>query len=133
MIIRSDHSGLDAAYSFLQGYAGAHAINFIQKAIVINPLNGGLFLGGFALTEKLFFQATHKYVPQMNTTIGPIPIQSKSVVSYGLATYTTLKVMQLVGLILAVPTLVTVVGMSCAVALALGYRIQGIHEERRKE
>lgn len=118
-MIRSSFLGLDEGFCAIQGYAAARAINAMQGLTVFTPLNAAVCFGGVAFIEKLIYQLSRCIIPGPTTFLGPIPIGTKNIVSYGLAIYTTLKIMELAGLILNVPQFVTVIGLICAGGLVV--------------
>ncbi len=118
-MIRSSSLGIDETFCAIQGYAGACAINAIRGVKVFAPLNAAVCFGGVALIEKLIYQVSRRIIPGSTAFLGPIPIGTKNVVSHGLAIYTTLKIMELAGLILNVPQVVTIIGLTCAAALVV--------------
>ncbi len=119
MIIRSSVFGIDEMFCAIQGYTGACIINAIRGTSVFAPISAAVFFGGVTLIEKLFYQLSKNIIPGLTGFWGPIPIGTKNIVSHGLAIYTTLKIMELVGLILNVPQAVTIIGLSCAAALVV--------------
>lgn len=121
MVVRSSSIAMDTVLCGIQGYAGAFVLNAVRGDAVISPLHGAVCLGGVALIERLFYEITSRYVPGSTGFLGPIPIGFKNIVSYGLAIYTMLKVMQVAGLILSVPLAVQIIGLGCAIALGAGF------------
>lgn len=113
-MFRSSVIGFDETLCAIQGYAGAYALN------VNKPINGAICFAGIAFIEKLVYKISKDVIPGPTIVLGPFPLGPKHLVSYGLATYTTVKVMQLAGLILIVPKIITIVGLTCITALALG-------------
>ncbi|MFA5250886.1 MAG: hypothetical protein WC371_05715 [Parachlamydiales bacterium] len=110
----------------LLGGSGAYLINHFQKATIVHPLNGALCLAGIASLEKVTSFFTKNIVQTMFFVM--LKIRNPKVVqgickgiSYGLATHATLKIMQLAGLILAVPQAVSLIGGLClGISIASG-------------
>lgn len=118
-MLRSPVLGIDETLCAIQGYAGAYAINAIRGVTVFAPLNAAVCFGGVAFIEKLIYQVSRRIIPGFTASLGPIPIGTKNIVSHGLAIYTTLKIMEVAGLILNVPQEVTIIGLTCAAALVV--------------
>lgn len=118
-MIRSSMPGLDETFCAIQGFAAACAINTIRGMTVYSPYNAAVCFAGVALIEKLTHEISKRTIPGSTAFLGPIPCGTQNVVSYGFAIYTTLKIMKLAGLILNIPQAVTIIGLTCASALAL--------------
>ena len=119
-MIRSSYLGTDEAFCAIQGFVGATLVNASKGLVVYSPLNAAVGLAGFAFVEKLVSKVSDQVVPGFSAFFGPIPIGTKNVVSYGVATLTTFKIMQIAGLILSVPQAVTTFGLACLSLLAIG-------------
>ncbi len=119
-MIRISYPILDEACCAIQGFAGAHLVNAIRGAQIFNPVNAAICFAGIALTEKVIYELSNRVIPGSTGFLGPIPIGTKNIVSYGVATYTTFKIMQLVGLIFVVPKAILVIGSVCSGALIIG-------------
>ncbi|KIC73568.1 hypothetical protein DB41_JG00080 [Neochlamydia sp. TUME1] len=120
MIARSSYPILDEAFCAIQGFAGAHLVNAIKGAKILNPATAAICFAGIALTEKAIYKLSKRIVPGSTGFLGPIPSGAKNIVSYGLATYTTFKIMELAGLILSIPKGIVVIGAYCSAALVIG-------------
>ena len=114
MQVRSSNVILDGV---LCGAQGA----IVAGMIGLNPLNGASCLSGVDLIERVFARATQKFVPGSVSWLGPIPVGLKNIVSYSLATLTTMKVMQLAGLISSIPFGVQIMGAISALVLVGSY------------
>lgn len=102
MLVRATRNPLlDVAVCALQGFGGAKLLNALQKTNVASPLNAALLFGGVALTENVFSKACNNV---FGKTFSHPHLLFKKAISYGLAAYTTLKVMCLAGLIASVPS-----------------------------
>ncbi|MDP1834415.1 MAG: hypothetical protein Q8K75_00670 [Chlamydiales bacterium] len=119
-MIRSSVPGLDEAFVAIQGYAGACVVNAVRGVTVFTPFNAGVCFAGVAFIEKLVYQVSSRVIPGSTGFLGPIPIGAKNIVSYGMALYTTLSIMQLTGLISTIPAAVTIIGGTCAAAIVAG-------------
>ncbi|KIC75262.1 hypothetical protein DB42_AK00620 [Neochlamydia sp. EPS4] len=119
-MIRSSYPILDEAFCAIQGFAGAHLVNAIKGAKILNPSTAAICFAGIALTEKVVYELSKRVIPGSTILLGPIPIRAKNIVSYSLATYTTFKIMKLAGLILAIPKGIVVISAVCSVALVIG-------------
>ena len=120
MLIRSSQIFLDAALCSSQGYLGALLVNGPKTYKNTSSFNAALALGSIAMIEKMVYVASKRFVPGPTILIGPVPLGTKNLVSYGLATYLTLKTMQLAGLISHLPFGITALGLASAAALAVG-------------
>jgi hypothetical protein len=119
-MIRISVLGVDETFCAMQGYASAFIINAIRGVTVFTPLHAAICFGGVAFTEKLVYEVSKRVIPGYSASLGPIPIGTKNIVSHGVAIYTTLKIMQLAGLILNIPQAITIAGLTCIGALVLG-------------
>jgi|GEM_PF-2949992 len=119
-MIRSSYIGFDEAFCAVQGFVGACLINAYKIRVVCVPYNAAVGLAGFAFVEKLVHQVSSRVIPGFSAYLGPIPIGTKNIVSYGVATLVTFKIMQIAGLILTIPEAVTTFGLACSALLALG-------------
>nr|WP_166154464.1 hypothetical protein [Neochlamydia sp. AcF84]NGY94359.1 hypothetical protein [Neochlamydia sp. AcF84] len=119
-MIRSSYPILDEAFCAIQGFAGAHLVNVIKGAKILNPVSAAICFAGIALTEKVIYELSKRVIPGSTMFLGPIPIGPKNIVSYSLATYTAFKIMKLAGLILAIPKGIVVISTACSVALVIG-------------
>lgn len=118
-MIRSSTIILDEALCAAQGYLAAVGLNK-YAGTQYNPQTVAIGAAGVAFLDKLIYQISSKVIPGPYATIGPIPVGPKNFVSFGLALYTTAKVMQVAGLILAVPKAISSLGLACGIALAAG-------------
>lgn len=124
-MIRSSTIVLDEVLCAAQGYVAAECYNYFAGT-QYDPATFALGCAAFAAIEKIIYQISARVIPGTTGFIGPIPIGSKNIVSYGLALYTTVKVMQLAGLILNVPVAISVIGAASALALAAGAVYQAV-------
>ena len=120
MLIRSSQIFLDAALCSAQGYLGALLVNGTKTYKCASSFNVALALGSIAIIEKLVYLASKRFIPGPTILLGPIPLGTKNIVSYGLATYLTLRTMQLARLISRVPSVITALGLASTIALAVG-------------
>lgn len=118
-MIRSSYSIIDETFCAIQGLAGAHLLNIIKGTEMLNPAKAAICFAGVALIEKIINELSKRVIPGSTGFLGPIPITTKSIVSYGLATYTTFKIMELAGLMLTVPSAIVAIGAVSSTALAI--------------
>ncbi|MBA2369464.1 MAG: hypothetical protein H0V82_10640 [Candidatus Protochlamydia sp.] len=117
-MIRTKYLGVDEAFCALQGYGCASLVNFFTSPS-INPMHAAIGCAGFSYLEKVIRQFTQRFFMSQATFNGPLPTNKVTILSYGFATYTTFKAMELTGLILQVPTAVKIIGLACTAALIL--------------
>ncbi|MBS4170657.1 hypothetical protein [Neochlamydia sp. AcF95] len=118
-MIRSSYPIFDEVFCAIQGFAGAHLVNVIKGAKILNPTTAAICFAGIALTEKVVYELSKRIIPGPTVFLGPLPLGAKNIVSYSLAIYTTFKIMKLAGLILAIPKGIVVIGAVCSVALVI--------------
>lgn len=118
-MIRGPCIGIDEAFCAVQGFVGACLVNVYNFRIVCVPYNAAVCLAGVAFTEKLVYQVSCRVIPGFTASFGPIPIGTKNIISYGVATFTTFKIMQIAGLIFTIPKAVTIIGITCTAILTL--------------
>lgn len=112
--------------SGLVGYAGIELLNRVQGKKNAEPFVGMLYLGGCVLAEKLFYRMTREYISANPREL----ISQKKMISFGLAIFTTEKVMQAAGWVLPNRG-VTLWGVASGAILA-GYFIKAQIDEYKK-
>ncbi len=118
-MIRNPYIGIDEAYCAVQGFVGACLVNVYKFRYVCVPYNAAVCLAGIAFVEKLVHQVSCRVIPGFSASFGPIPFGTQNIVSYGVATFVTFKIMQIAGLIFSIPEAVTVTGLACTAILTL--------------
>jgi len=124
MLVRSSNPILDGVFCGAQGA-------IVAGMIGLSPLNGAYCLSGISLTERIFSRVSQNFVPGSASWLGPIPVGLKNIVSYSLATLTTMKVMQVAGLIFSVPFGVQIMGVVSALIL-VGSCLRTVIENSQK-
>lgn len=131
-MIRSSIIILDEAMCAAQGYLAAVGLNQFAGT-QYNPQTAAIGYAGVALLDRLIYQISSRVIPGTTGFLGPIPIGSKNIVSYGLALFTTAKVMEAAGLILSVPRAVSLLGLVSGIALVAGALFQAVRQVPLKE
>lgn len=118
--IRSENLKTDAGLLAAQGFIGSWAINFVSGYGVINPFLGALIGVVYSVTDRIFNPLSEFGLPEVEVSFGPVTVELRSLVTRVSGLYTSMTVLQLVGIMAPLPALISTIGM-----ISLGIVIGG--------